>query len=100
MMTPASPARWRGTCGGARSEEHTSELQSPCNLVCRLLLEKKKQTAAAVWLDGVTTEPDRQALVGTLLVLPTRRTVQRYLDHALGPVAIPTALLPARTIWT
>src|ERR1039457_804409 len=29
------------SCGGDRSEEHTSELQSPCNLVCRLLLEKK-----------------------------------------------------------
>src|SRR5256885_2710303 len=29
---------------GQRSEEHTSELQSPCNLVCRLLLEKKKTT--------------------------------------------------------
>src|SRR2546426_8903201 len=29
---------------GRRSEEHTSELQSPCNLVCRLLLEKKKYT--------------------------------------------------------
>src|SRR5256885_5639140 len=29
---------------GPRSEEHTSELQSPCNLVCRLLLEKKKNT--------------------------------------------------------
>src|SRR2546426_4963974 len=29
-----------------RSEEHTSELQSPCNLVCRLLLEKKKITQA------------------------------------------------------
>src|SRR5256885_7151328 len=28
----------------ARSEEHTSELQSPCNLVCRLLLEKKNNT--------------------------------------------------------
>src|SRR5256885_10615663 len=28
--------------GYSRSEEHTSELQSPCNLVCRLLLEKKK----------------------------------------------------------
>src|SRR2546426_7068226 len=28
-----------------RSEEHTSELQSPCNLVCRLLLEKKKSSA-------------------------------------------------------
>src|SRR5256885_6077750 len=37
-----------GRCGGllehpVRSEEHTSELQSPCNLVCRLLLEKKKK---------------------------------------------------------
>src|SRR5256885_12800589 len=30
--------------GPARSEEHTSELQSPCNLVCRLLLEKKNTT--------------------------------------------------------
>src|SRR5256885_10778429 len=28
---------------GQRSEEHTSELQSPCNLVCRLLLEKKQK---------------------------------------------------------
>src|SRR2546426_4894265 len=33
-----------GQLGGEkRSEEHTSELQSPCNLVCRLLLEKKKK---------------------------------------------------------
>src|SRR5688500_19495677 len=32
----------------ARSEEHTSELQSPCNLVCRLLLEKKKKTDKAL----------------------------------------------------
>src|SRR3989454_3402595 len=31
-----------------RSEEHTSELQSPCNLVCRLLLEKKKQKTDSV----------------------------------------------------
>src|SRR2546426_2445614 len=30
-----------------RSEEHTSELQSPCNLVCRLLLEKKKTLVSA-----------------------------------------------------
>src|SRR5205807_10620992 len=41
------PARcFRGPLHGhrhcGRSEEHTSELQSPCNLVCRLLLEKKK----------------------------------------------------------
>src|SRR5256885_10400987 len=32
-----------GTYHWNRSEEHTSELQSPCNLVCRLLLEKKKK---------------------------------------------------------
>src|SRR5256885_15162671 len=32
-----------GNYNAARSEEHTSELQSPCNLVCRLLLEKKKK---------------------------------------------------------
>src|SRR2546426_9205544 len=37
VTTKYNPARtW------TRSEEHTSELQSPCNLVCRLLLEKKK----------------------------------------------------------
>src|SRR5256885_12582618 len=48
-------AHRQGACGNAavvllgpgadlgRSEEHTSELQSPCNLVCRLLLEKKKK---------------------------------------------------------
>src|SRR5256885_11609532 len=35
----------------SRSEEHTSELQSPCNLVCRLLLEKKTNTT----LDTQTT---------------------------------------------
>src|SRR5256885_11765496 len=33
----------RATAARSRSEEHTSELQSPCNLVCRLLLEKKKK---------------------------------------------------------
>src|SRR3989454_8155693 len=34
---------WVNKLSGGRSEEHTSELQSPCNLVCRLLLEKKKK---------------------------------------------------------
>src|SRR2546426_7415760 len=38
------PAARKGTdSADSRSEEHTSELQSPCNLVCRLLLEKKKK---------------------------------------------------------
>src|SRR2546426_6828358 len=54
-MKPLMPAEVRGpfepiatklpgydVCELMRSEEHTSELQSPCNLVCRLLLEKKK----------------------------------------------------------
>src|SRR5256885_7020499 len=58
-------ACYGGTAGGglsatrrlalaSRSEEHTSELQSPCNLVCRLLLEKKKPNrlvaSAKSWL--------------------------------------------------
>src|SRR2546430_6535357 len=34
---------WAESCGRRRSEEHTSELQSQSNLVCRLLLEKKKK---------------------------------------------------------
>src|SRR5256885_11322234 len=33
-----------------RSEEHTSELQSPCNLVCRLLLEKKKSAISPLFM--------------------------------------------------
>src|SRR5256885_10874528 len=41
-----APCEFRGCiCQAYRSEEHTSELQSPCNLVCRLLLEKKNETA-------------------------------------------------------
>src|SRR5256885_5228584 len=71
FRSPARPtaARWRPCCGPApksgarRSEEHTSELQSPCNLVCRLLLEKKK---ADLILDssqrGAFTPNDTQSL--------------------------------------
>src|SRR3989454_7713811 len=48
MNSAARAARLSAACSFAslamRSEEHTSELQSPCNLVCRLLLEKKKKT--------------------------------------------------------
>src|SRR5256885_13199364 len=39
---PSARKRWQPS----RSEEHTSELQSPCNLVCRLLLEKKNNEDA------------------------------------------------------
>src|SRR5688500_19800699 len=42
-------AMWRASAS-SRSEEHTSELQSPCNLVCRLLLEKKKKISVKIAL--------------------------------------------------
>src|ERR1035441_10971786 len=52
-----------GLCGGKRSEEHTSELQSLRHLVCRLLLEKKK--TKPVWCDqqgrGGTCRSDRRS---------------------------------------
>src|ERR1039457_7462289 len=48
MASASRSNRWLHVCRmetfrPCRSEEHTSELQSPCNLVCRLLLEKKKK---------------------------------------------------------
>src|SRR5256885_9459692 len=41
-VSMACVRHWQTGSTHERSEEHTSELQSPCNLVCRLLLEKKK----------------------------------------------------------
>src|SRR5438094_4911940 len=41
---PRSPHHNPAACAAERSEEHTSELQSPYDLVCRLLLEKKKRS--------------------------------------------------------
>src|SRR6266566_9170841 len=59
MRTVPRTARRSRSTGSWRSEEHTSELQSPCNLVCRLLLEKKKHTGKYVnnhtVLDGIIT---------------------------------------------
>src|SRR5256885_5181640 len=43
LMIKRAEAEGDPWSGHVRSEEHTSELQSPCNLVCRLLLEKKKK---------------------------------------------------------
>src|SRR2546426_3938604 len=55
-----------------RSEEHTSELQSPCNLVCRLLLEKKKKTINTN--NTLTKLPDMFNL--------TYRTDARHITHS------------------
>src|SRR2546426_7308623 len=52
LATKAAIVRYDGL-RTLRSEEHTSELQSPCNLVCRLLLEKKKKKKSR----GITHEP-------------------------------------------
>src|SRR5256886_17199226 len=50
--SPEFPARWarrRSRTSARRSEEHTSELQSQSNLVCRLLLEKKKKLTTPLY---------------------------------------------------
>src|SRR2546426_8336998 len=52
-----------------RSEEHTSELQSPCNLVCRLLLEKKKKLATNFKCSGFGPLPDDHYCI--IYTLPT-----------------------------
>src|SRR5256885_12156593 len=60
-----------------RSEEHTSELQSPCNLVCRLLLEKKKTHRVASLCSSATAPrrnfylPDTCCLLGVQDVVVT-----------------------------
>ena len=51
-------ASWNWKANG-RSEEHTSELQSPCNLVCRLLLEKKKHKNKEFTQQAITQHSPR-----------------------------------------
>src|ERR1022692_2696458 len=53
----------------SRSEEHTSELQSPCNLVCRLLLEKKKKNISVV---AYHTHLSVLRVIGVLSASPPR----------------------------
>src|SRR5256885_13126758 len=56
-VDPATGEWDRLAFGLIRSEEHTSELQSPCNLVCRLLLEKKKNLSSKAHV-GVAADRD------------------------------------------
>src|SRR5690348_17735943 len=64
------PACWQGR--RSRSEEHTSELQSPVHLVCRLLLEKKKITGYQIMLipDNAPDELLQPAVVVSLAPCP------------------------------
>src|SRR5256885_11029994 len=69
--TSSTPSNW---ATASRSEEHTSELQSPCNLVCRLLLEKKKEEKASL-RHGASKATSRDL-----------RSVGRVSVHLLEPV--------------
>src|ERR1039457_4012364 len=60
----------------SRSEEHTSELQSPCNLVCRLLLEKNKKTDVGVLQGSGVEHAARAGVLG-----PPRQTTRRLCGH-------------------
>src|SRR5256885_13143833 len=58
-----------------RSEEHTSELQSPCNLVCRLLLEKKKDALIRPRIPLRTPGPTSVLTSDTFMMPPMCRTM-------------------------
>src|SRR5256885_726620 len=77
-LPPAMPTWWRAAPGSMRSEEHTSELQSPCNLVCRLLLEKKKK----IWLEFVASLPLIKERILVIIVL------LHFLSLMLGSVLV------------
>src|SRR5256885_13204043 len=64
------------TAARKRSEEHTSELQSPCNLVCRLLLEKKKKNIIDTQINQSKIAPRHQVTAIDLLL--HRRAHQPY----------------------
>src|SRR5256885_4483835 len=59
---PAGRTARTGTGSWSRSEEHTSELQSPCNLVCRLLLEKNKENMLYPSRSHLYTENDSHVI--------------------------------------
>src|SRR5256885_3491446 len=95
--TPTSPRHRAPTSAEshrrARSEEHTSELQSPCNLVCRLLLEKENHTTALQSpchpLCGLLLAPHIRhaspALCRTRVAHPVPRPAPRSLTPTPGP---------------
>src|SRR5438093_6772515 len=70
---PRAPCRYCPPARGSRSEEHTSELQSLTNLVCRLLLEKKKSRIAEE--GAIVMIADRNAP-------GAERKCKEVLDHA------------------
>src|SRR5256885_2746880 len=94
-------ASWNPRAAKTRSEEHTSELQSPCNLVCRLLLEKKEFLGSFTRRDNEDTKdhhPDpgsntgqieegesdrRRSCCSTWHQCPAARAHQQPLHHSV-----------------
>src|SRR5688500_19914447 len=66
----------------SRSEEHTSELQSPCNLVCRLLLEKKNIQQNILWV--LSNNHSNMSP----LTLTTTELIQIHMLHSTKPQVI------------
>src|SRR5256885_13208046 len=76
---PAQPRQVSVSGADVRSEEHTSELQSPCNLVCRLLLEKKNVLYCRD--SALVSRQDRTADVCTALLPPVAHLCRALRYH-------------------
>src|SRR2546430_8537400 len=75
-----------------RSEEHTSELQSQSNLVCRLLLEKKKKANDFIHTIRPNPPPDPKPVslsIGTIMRLTPLASLATHLRSSLAPPSFP-----------
>src|SRR2546421_1329498 len=90
---PSSACDWRSdVCSSDRSEEHTSELQSRSDLVCRLLLEKKKkQSKLSAISDGRSNHYLKATQLPYHLVLPPTVPLRNEHLATLRGVAIRVA---------
>src|SRR5205085_5392028 len=93
VLPPDPPAPPSATPGSPRSEEHTSELQSQSNLVCRLLLEKKKRTQLRLFGGGLFGVNEHQNTQQTLPLQARQHLCE--CSHPLAPIA---RSYPARSL--
>src|SRR5256885_6160148 len=82
-----------------RSEEHTSELQSPCNLVCRLLLEKKKKPTINI-SNAVRQTSSKQTSHRALLLSEYQDTTPLSFAVTLRPEPDPSTVTRLRVAST
>src|SRR2546421_8849463 len=94
---PSSACDWSSdVCSSDRSEEHTSELQSRSDLVCRLLLEKKKKRHA-IKMIGVT---NTQIIIASLTQNVTLAHRSNESKNDLENAGITTAYRRIKSMWT